>query len=64
MGTYYCVTSTFDDRGRVNAAIMAVRESPTKPEDAFYSGVRRDIYHTWFETYEEAEAYVKEARRA
>lgn len=59
---FYCVTTTFDDRGRVTANITETRECDTKPPEAFRITTRRDIYCDWFDTLEEAMAFVDEAR--
>ena len=61
MKTWYCVASSFDDRGHVTAGITSVNEQDEKPEDSFKSTLRKDIYCTWFESLEEAKAYVRDA---
>lgn len=64
MKTYYCVTTSFDDRGRVTAGITNTVEAATKPESTFASTSRKDIYNDWFESFEEAKQFVEEARVA
>lgn len=64
MKTWYCVTSSFDDRGKVTTAITATREAESKPESSYTSTARKDIYNDWFESAEEAQAFVKEAKHA
>ena len=64
MKTWYCVTSSFDDKGRVTAAITATREAEEKPESTFTSTARKDIYCDWFGSQKEAQNYVKEAKQA
>lgn len=64
MSKYWCVTSSFDDKGKVTAAITNVVEAPEKPENSFRSTRRKDIYFDWFENQEEAEKFVEEAKRA
>lgn len=64
MKTYYCVTSSVDDKGKVMAAITNVIEAVRKPENSFKSGKRKDIYHDWFESREEAKKFVEEAKTA
>lgn len=64
MKTYYCVTTSFDDRGRVTAGITNTVEAVTKPESTFTSTSRKDIYNDWFESFEEAKQFVEEARVA
>ncbi len=64
MKTYYCVTSSADDKGKVRAAITNVIEAACKPENSFKSLKHKDIYHDWFESREEAEKLVEEAKMA
>lgn len=42
--TYYCVTSTFHDNGRVTAAITMTRKCRTAPASHTTSTSDRDIY--------------------
>ncbi len=64
MKTWYCVTSSFDDRGRVTAALTATREAESKPEGTFTSTRRKDIYSEWFGSRKEALEYVEECKQA
>ena len=64
MKTYYCVTSSFHDRGRVTAAITATIEAESKPESTYTSTRRKDIYNDWFESIEAANKFVEEAKTA
>lgn len=64
MKTYYCVTSSVDDKGKVRAAITSVIDAVCKPENSFKSLKRKDIYTDWFESREEAEKLVEEAKTA
>lgn len=64
MKTFWCVTVDIYDNGRVVANITSQVEARQKPENDFKSTKRKDIYHDWFESYEEAEAFVKEANDA
>lgn len=61
---FWCVTSSYDDRGRVIAAITATKEAVSKPEHTYTSTRRKDIYHDWFDSQEEAQAFVEYAKRA
>lgn len=54
MKTWYCVTSSFDNRGRVTANITATKETETCPESTYTSTSRKDIYNDWFESLDEA----------
>lgn len=64
MKTYWCVTTSVDNRGRVVANITNVIEAVCKPESSSTSTSRRDIYNDWFESEREAQAFVEEAKRA
>lgn len=61
---YYCVTTTFDNRGRVTANITCEREANQMPESTFTSATRKDIYSDWFDSLKAAESFVEEARNA
>lgn len=62
--TYYCVTTSVDDKGKVIAVITNVIDAVCKPENGFKSLKHKDIYHDWFERREEAEKMVEEAKIA
>lgn len=64
MKTYYCVTSSVDDKGNVRAAITNVIDAACKPENSFRSLKRKDIYIDWFGSLDEAEMFVEEGREA
>ena len=64
MKTYWCVVSTVYDSGRVVAAVVDSKESESKPENHCSEKRDRDIYQDWFDSYSEAEAFVKEAKKA
>lgn len=60
MKTYYCVTSSFDDRGRATANITDMIKAEEKPESTYTSTRRKDIYNDWFESEKEAQEYVEQ----
>lgn len=64
MKTYWCVTTSVDDRGRVIANITNTVEAVCKPENSSTSTKRKDIYNDWFESFEEAQTFAEEAKRA
>lgn len=64
MKTWYCVTSTFDDRGRATANITASCQAESKPESTFSSTSRKDIYNDWFATRREAMVFVSSTKMA
>lgn len=57
--TYYCVMSSFDDRGRTAAAIVKTVQAKEKPADEYRSTSRKDIYVDWYPSLAEAERHVK-----
>ena len=61
MKTWWCVTSSFDDRGHVTAGITDFKHQEERPEDTFKSTTRKDIYNTWFDDYYSAKEYVRDA---
>lgn len=61
---YYCVTTSVNDKGKVIAAITNVIDAACKPENSFKSLKRKDIYNDWFDSFEEAEKFVEEAKTA
>jgi hypothetical protein len=64
MKTFYCVTTSVYDRGRVVASITDTKEAETRPENTSYERNDRDIYNDWYDSPEEARAAVKEAKGA
>ena len=64
MKTYWCVTTSANDRGKVIAHITSSILSDVKPESTFVQTRRRDIYTDWFENKAEAERFAKEAGEA
>ncbi len=61
---FWCVTSVVYDDGRITAAITDMKTAARKPEDTEKSTPQKDIYINWFETEEEANEFVLEARNA
>ena len=61
---FWCVTTAVYDSGRVVANITSTVEAVSKPENDFKSTRRKDTYHDWFGSQEEAEVFVKEAKAA
>ena len=62
MKTYYCVTSSFHDSGRVTAAVTMALESEEKPQNTSRTMRDRDIYSDWYDNLDEANKAVAEAR--
>ena len=60
--TYYCVKSAVDNHGRMTAAITESVEADTMPQGTFTATQHKDIYTDWFESREEAEQFVRDAR--
>ena len=61
---FWCVTTSFDDRGRVVSSITRTVEAAVKPENRYTSTSRKDIYTDWFDSLEAAQAWVEEAKQA
>lgn len=64
MKTYYCVTSSFDNRGRVTAAITSSIKAKKKPKNTLKETPRLDIYNDWFDDYDAALKFVDDAKKA
>lgn len=62
MKIYYCVTSSYDDRGRVTAAVTSTRIADKKPKNEYHSIRNKDIYIDWFDSMNEAQKYADECR--
>ena len=64
MHTYYCVMSTFDNRGVSKGWLVEHREAESRPENTFRETKTKDIYTDWFDTEEEAMEYLAGFARA
>lgn len=64
MKKWYCVVSTFDDKGRVTANIVNTKEVEEKPKGSFKSTVRKDIYADWFDSEEAANKFIADSKNA
>jgi hypothetical protein len=60
METFYCVISSYDDRGRVTMAMQQVQAEKC-PEDTCISTARKDIYKDFFRDRKEAEEFMNQA---
>lgn len=60
---WYCVVSSFFNDGSVVANIVDEVEADEKPENSSHSTSRKDVYLDWFDDYDEAISFVKEARK-
>lgn len=60
MKKWYCVTSSFDDKGNVTAAITATKEAEEWSESTYSCTSRKDIYNDWLGSIEEAQEFVKQ----
>ena len=59
MHTYYCVMSTFDDRGVCKGWLSGTAECETRPESEVKETRTKDIWTDWFDTREEALEYIR-----
>ena len=64
MRTFWCVTSSYDDKGKVTANITATTEAEECPKPSFRSMHNRDIYCDWFDSAEKAAEFVKQKEAA
>lgn len=64
MKTYYCVTTSVYDDGRITAAITYTKESEHKPQSHSKETRKCDIYTDWFDNEKDAQAFIEEARNA
>ena len=64
MKTYYCVCTSYDDRGRVISNIVDTIEASSRPDNTFKSTRMKDIYLDWFDTLSAARAHIEGARLA
>lgn len=58
MHTYYCVTTTITDDGCF-CMLTALVAAEMKPENKVTHTARADYYADWFDSEEEAKAFVK-----
>lgn len=64
MKTYWCVTTSVYNDGRVIAAITNSIQAVKAPKNESKSLRRKDIYHYWFDSKEKAEQFVEDAKNA
>lgn len=64
MRTFWCVTSSYDDKGKVTANITATTEAEECPKPSFCSTRNKDIYNDWFDSEEAAREFVKQKEAA
>lgn len=62
--TYWCVTTSLYDDGRVIAAITNCIQAEKKPESESKELRNKDVYHDWFNSKEEAVQFVEDAKNA
>lgn len=55
---YICVCTTYDACGRTTCEIVGERVSDAKPRVRYAITATRDIFNDWFDSREEAEAYI------
>ncbi|MDR0325031.1 MAG: hypothetical protein LBI19_02910 [Oscillospiraceae bacterium] len=63
--TFYKVISRFFDNGRFTVKMQTYRDClDRRPNNQSFEVPDSDIYHDWFDTLEEAQAFMKEAKEA
>ena len=60
MKLFYCVTSSFDDKGHTIAKITKTIEAEEIPENSSKETSRKTIYNNWFDNYEEAKKFTED----
>lgn len=64
MKTFWCVTTSVYDNGSVRAAITDCIKAVKKPENEVRELKKKDVYHDWFGSKEEADQFVEDAKNA
>lgn len=64
MKTYWCVTTSVYDDGRVVSAITNSIQAEKIPKNESKSLRNKDIYHDWFGSREEAYQFAEDAKNA
>jgi hypothetical protein len=64
MQKFYCVTTSYDDLGRVVSHITNVVEADCPPMDSFSSKRSYDVYNDWYSSLDAANAAVMDARNS
>ncbi len=64
MKTWYCVTSKWYDDRHGWSGITNKVEAEKRPLSSFQRTREADVYTAWFGSYDEAERFVREAKRA
>lgn len=62
--TWWGVTTMFYDDGKVSAAVTGTQQSAVQPDSSQRAGRNKDVYLDWFDSREEADEFVEEAKRA
>ena len=62
--TFWCVVSTYDDKGRTTANIVDTIQAARKPRKTFRETRDKDIYTEWYGSLEKAKKAVEDARNA
>lgn len=62
--TWYMVTSSYHDDGKVVANITGTVEAAEKPKSSSTSAHNRDIYVDYFATKREADKFVEDSKKA
>lgn len=64
MKTYYEVTTTFDDNGKVTSEITDTIEAEEKPVDTYESKDTMDVYKDWFDNKKAADNWIEQSKYA
>ncbi len=61
---WFCVTSSFSDKGLIVANVTDSCVSESKPEGTYRKLRNKDVYNDWFPSRAEAERFANETRKA
>ena len=64
MKTYYGVVTTVYDNWKADMTYIGAQEFPSVPESTLKKTPRCDVWSDWFDTEEEALAFIKENKEA
>ena len=59
MKEYFCVTSSYYNDGRVTATLTDIKQAEKKPQKHFKETGRCDIYTDWFDSENDAQAFIE-----
>lgn len=64
MKKWYCVVSTFDDKGNITANIVDTKEAKRRPEGIYRATAHKDTYIDWFDSEEATNEFIADCKIA